>query len=180
MLEGEYLNNLKLYLAEYEEKKQKLEQFYAQDDLENYQITVHAVKSTSKLIGANELSDLARALEEAAGSENKELVHVEHAPFMESFIQQNQSIAKTIEALGMQETQTKLEEMTLDELKEFCANLQASLDEFDMEEIRRLVVQLQNKDLLKNVKETMQTAVDNFDYDGVQEQLQLLRQLAGA
>ena len=80
----------------------------------------------------------------------------------------------------MQETQTKLEEMTLDELKEFCANLQASLDEFDMEEIRRLVVQLQNKDLLKNVKETMQTAVDNFDYDGVQEQLQLLRQLAGA
>ena len=176
----EYLNNLKLYLAEYEEKKQKLEQFYAQDDLENYQITVHAVKSTSKLIGANELSDLARGLEEAAGSGNKELVHVEHAPFMESFIQQNQSIAKTIEALGMQETQTQLEEMTLDELKEFCANLQASLDEFDMEEIRRLVVQLQNKDLLKNVKKTMQTAVDNFDYDGVQEQLQLLRQLAGA
>ena len=94
-------------------------------------------------------------------------------------MQQNESIAKVIEALGMQEKETELEEMTLDELKEFCTKLQASLDEFDMEEIRRLVAQLQNKDLLKGVKEMIQTAVDNFDYDGVQEQLQVLKQLTG-
>jgi|GEM_PF-2115085 len=173
----EYLNNLKLYLSEYEDKKEKLEKYFEEGDLENYQIIAHAVKSTSKLIGANELSDLARALEEASGSGNMELVRAEHVPFMDSFASQNKSIADTIESLGMQETQTELEAMSADELQTFCRSLQERLDEFDMEEIQRLMAQLQKKDLLKQIKEAMKTAVDNFDYDGVQEQLRLLEQM---
>lgn len=173
----EYLNNLKLYLSEYEDKKEKLEKYFEEGDLENYQIIAHAVKSTSKLIGANELSDLARALEEASGSGNMELVRAEHVPFMDSFTSQNKSIADTIESLGMQETQTELEAMSADELQTFCRSLQERLDEFDMEEIQRLMAQLQKKDLLKQIKEAMKTAVDNFDYDGVQEQLRLLEQM---
>ena len=97
---------------------------------------------------------------------------------MENFAQQNMCIADTIASLGMQDTkQVELEELSLEQLQTFCRELQASLDEFDMEEIQRLTAQLQNKDLLKTIKETMKTAVDNFDYDGVQEQLQQIEQM---
>lgn len=175
----EYLNNLRLYVSEYEEKKEKLEQYYAQSDLENYQIIVHAVKSTSKLIGANELSDLARALEEASGAGNIYVVREQHAAFMDNFAQQNRSIADTIKSLGMQETQAEQERISPEELQTFCRELQASLDEFDMDEIQRLSAWLQNKDLLQSVKAAMKTAVDNFDYDGVAEQLHRIEQMLG-
>ncbi len=60
----------KSVLLEYTEssskKLQDAAKFLAADDYPNYQIIVHAIKSTSKMIGAAKLSELALALEDAA------------------------------------------------------------------------------------------------------------------
>jgi len=47
------------------EKISELNEFYAAKDWKNYQIRIHAVKSTSLTIGAEELSAMALALETA-------------------------------------------------------------------------------------------------------------------
>ena len=175
----EYLHNLKLYLQEYHEKKEKLEEFFRQEDLENYQIIAHSVKSTSKLIGANDLSELARIMEEASSARDMEHVRSGHAEFMERFAHQSACIAETIADLGMEDSQAELVAVSPEELHALCEKLKASLAEFDMEEIQNRVAELQTFDVLKDIKEAMQTAVNNFDYDGVNDQVEILEKLVG-
>jgi signal transduction histidine kinase/CheY-like chemotaxis protein len=173
----EYLHNLKLYLDEYEEKKELLERFYEAGDLDNYQIQAHAVKSTSRLIGANDLSDLARGMEEAASQGDADRVRAGHEKFMERFDYQAGCIADTIQELGMDGGKVELSAVTPEELQSFCKSLEESLAEFDMDAIRERVEELQGFDILKNIKDVMQTAADNFDYDSIQEQLDELKKL---
>ena len=173
----EYLHNLKLYLDEYQEKKEKLEGFFLEEDLENYQIVAHAVKSTSKLIGANDLSEMARMMEEAAAARDMNCVRSGHAQFMERFTYQSTCIADTIAELGLEDEQVELQSVSPEELHVFCQKLKNSLAEFDMEEIQAQVAYLQTLDVLKDIKEAMQTAVSNFDYDGVNEQVEQLEQM---
>ncbi len=171
----EYLNTLKLYQGEYEKKRTELIRFYEDSDLENYQISVHALKSTSRLIGANELSDLALALEEASKAGNIYLVRKEHPGLIEHYAQLHEAIAEVLDSMGMQKAGAQLEPMSREELQEFCEKLQSGLDEFDIGLLRRYVTLLQSKDLLWSVKEDLQEAVDSFDYDKLQEQVTLLK-----
>ena len=173
----EYLHNLKLYLDEFHEKKDKLEEFFREGDLENYQILAHAVKSTSRLIGANDLSDLARMMEEAAAARDMKCVSSGHEQFMERFTYQSTCIADTIAELGMQDEKVELVAVSPQELHECCEKLKESLSEFDMDAIQSQVAQLQSMDVLKDIKDAMQTAVDNFDYDGINEQVEAIEQL---
>ena len=48
--------------------------FYSKDDLENYTIKVHALKSSSRQIGAMELGDKAEALEKAGHNEDWDFI----------------------------------------------------------------------------------------------------------
>ena len=175
----EYLHNLKLYLEEYDEKKEKLEEFFRQGDLENYQILAHSVKSTSRLIGANDLSELARMMEEASAARDMECVRSGHAEFIERFAHQSACIAETIAELGMDEQQVELVAVSPEELHTLCEKLKESLAEFDMEAIQNQVAHLQTLDVLKDIKDAMQNAVNNFDYDGVHEQAEALERLIG-
>lgn len=172
----EYLHNLRLYVDEFAEKKEKLERFFAEEDLENYQILAHAVKSTSKLIGANELAELAFMMEEAASARDMQCVRSGHEQFMERFSHQNTCIIDAIAELGKEESQIELQAVSVEELQEFCNKLKESLEELDMEALQNEVAQLQTMDVLKDIKDAMQTAVDNFDYDGVQTQVEELEQ----
>jgi CheY-like chemotaxis protein len=173
----EYLHNLKLYLDEFEEKKELLQQYYEAGDLSNYQIQAHSVKSTSRLIGANDLSELARGMEEAADSGDLERVKAGHEKLMERFVYQAGCIADTIKQLGMDEGSAPLVAVTPEELLDFCTSLTESLSEFDMDAIREKVEKLQTFDVLKGIKDAMQAAVDNFDYDGAQAQVEELEKL---
>lgn len=53
-----------------DDKSNAIEQYEKEGDIENYTILVHALKSSSRLLGAMELSEQARLLE-AAGNENR-------------------------------------------------------------------------------------------------------------
>lgn len=175
----EVLHNLRLYLDEFEEKKADIEAAYAREDLENYQIHVHAVKSTARLIGANELSECARGMEEAAAARDLARIRTGYEAFMALFVHQSVCIADAVAAIGIQETAGRLEAVSVAELRELCGKLRSALDEYDMQEIRRLCELLQNKDVLKTVKEELQTAVDHFDYEGAEKQLRELEALTG-
>ena len=57
-----------------DENKQAIEDFLEKEDWENYRIKVHSLKSTSRLIGALELSDKAALLEKAATDGNIDFI----------------------------------------------------------------------------------------------------------
>lgn len=80
-----YSELLKQYFDESSEKKAKLEKCFQEKDMKNYSIYVHALKSTSRMIGAEELSEKAKALELAAKEENIEFVEQNHDEMMNRY-----------------------------------------------------------------------------------------------
>ncbi|MCR5670001.1 MAG: response regulator [Butyrivibrio sp.] len=66
----EYLNILKGFYTSINAKADEIEGYYDEHDIRNYTIKVHALKSTARIVGALELSEKARALEEAGKESN--------------------------------------------------------------------------------------------------------------
>ncbi|MCR5674729.1 MAG: response regulator [Lachnospiraceae bacterium] len=64
------------------EKHRELKEFFAEEDWKNYAIRIHAVKSTSRMIGASGLSEMAMRLENAAKEENGNAIAAEHAKML--------------------------------------------------------------------------------------------------
>ncbi len=172
--EEEYLHNLRMYLDEADEKKEQLERFMSEGDLENYQIVAHAVKSTSKLIGANDLSEMARMMEEAAAAHDIGVVRSGHEEFMRRFSYQCACIEDTVAALGVDEGGQELRAASPEELRDLCHRMEESLAGFDIEKINEDIGRLQTMDILKDAKERLREAADNFDYDGIRQQVEEL------
>ena len=83
--EGFYLEILKDYAHDAEEKCSKLDAFVQSRDWKNYKILVHSIKSASKTVGAFELSDRARKLEEASGNEDADYVVANHSDLVTGY-----------------------------------------------------------------------------------------------
>ena len=80
-----YIEIVRDYADATEEKIQELDGFLKADNLKDYKILVHSVKSSSKTIGAMELFDKARALEQAAASEDREYLDGNHEAVMKEY-----------------------------------------------------------------------------------------------
>ncbi len=66
----EYLKALKLFYDSAEDNSEKIREYFEKGDRNNYNIKVHALKSSLRLIGAAELSALALSLEEASSPDS--------------------------------------------------------------------------------------------------------------
>jgi len=83
--ESFYRSMLNEYSSSYEEKTAKINEYFSKEDWKEYGIYVHALKSTSKMIGAMELSELALRLEEAAKINDVELIKGKHELMMKRY-----------------------------------------------------------------------------------------------
>ena len=80
-----YVSMLDEYAAAFDEKSRDLRNLYAKEDWKDYRVLIHSIKSNSKTIGAEELSERARLLEEAASQENMHFLTLEHENFMNEY-----------------------------------------------------------------------------------------------
>jgi len=80
-----YKQLLTEYASDKDEKISNLHRMYASADWENYKIRVHAVKSTSRMIGAEDLSEMAYKLEQAAGDKDTSVIDSVHPGFMDKY-----------------------------------------------------------------------------------------------
>ncbi|MDD6038614.1 MAG: ATP-binding protein [bacterium] len=78
-----YESMLKEYLDN--DKEEVLIQYFDSMDIENYRIVIHALKSTSLTIGAEELSEQAKALEMAAKSDDIDFIKANHAKTLAAY-----------------------------------------------------------------------------------------------
>lgn len=72
--EALYRSMLREFVREAGEKASGMQTYYAAGDWENYSVLVHALKSTSRMIGADGLSALAATLEAAAERADAETI----------------------------------------------------------------------------------------------------------
>lgn len=72
--ESFYRSLLIEYAVSYPEKTEKIKESFSAENWKEYGVYVHALKSTSKMIGAMELSELAAKLEEAAAKSDTDTI----------------------------------------------------------------------------------------------------------
>ena len=65
-----YLNALKIFRDTYANKADEIRDLFSSGDIKNYTVKVHALKSSSKIIGAARLSEQAKKLEDAGNEGN--------------------------------------------------------------------------------------------------------------
>ncbi len=92
-----YAELLKAYIDD--NKKERMDNFFAQEDMENYGILAHSLKSTSLTVGASDLSEQAKALEKAAKGNDLSYVKEHHIEVMELYEDICTKIAKQLETL---------------------------------------------------------------------------------
>lgn len=80
-----YRTVLSEYLHASQTRIPELKEYFEAKDWENYGIQVHALKSTSKMIGALDLSVMASVLEEAAGEGDEEKISASHTDMLECY-----------------------------------------------------------------------------------------------
>ena len=62
---NDYINALTIFAASIDEKSKDIEEFLRDNNIQMYTLRVHSLKSMARLVGANELSQLAARLETA-------------------------------------------------------------------------------------------------------------------
>lgn len=95
-------------------KRNDLQEYYVAKDWKNYAIHVHSLKSTSRMIGAMELSEIAAKLESAADKEQVDIIQSEHNVMMELYM----SIVEAIRQVTTTEDSQRMENAD-DEILEF-------------------------------------------------------------
>ncbi|MBP3237985.1 MAG: response regulator [Lachnospiraceae bacterium] len=70
---------------EEKEKRPEMDRLFKEQDMENYAILVHALKSTAKMIGCTALSEAAKGLEGAAKTGDTEYVEGNHEQTMKDY-----------------------------------------------------------------------------------------------
>ena len=83
--ESFYLKVLAEYGKSRTEKTERLARLFAEKNWKEYAVRVHAVKSTSKMIGANQLSELAKTLETAAKAGDEMTLKNRHEGFAAAY-----------------------------------------------------------------------------------------------
>lgn len=93
-----YKTLLLQYAGEAGEKISQIKRYYEEKDWENYEILVHALKSTSKMIGAKTLSDEAKQLEKAAKEKREDYLIEHHLSVVSEYDHLRRELPQILEA----------------------------------------------------------------------------------
>ena len=95
--ESLYHSMLAEFLENAEEKTQEIQTYFDNGDWENYEILVHALKSTSRMIGALSLSETAAALETASSKIDLNTLQQIHPKMMKQYSALQEVLAANID-----------------------------------------------------------------------------------
>ena len=161
-----YTSLIKDFSASIQEKKDTINKLSEGDDIGRFTIEVHALKSTSKMLGALSLSEKALELERLGHKRNLEAIH-EKLPSL------NEEIDKVIIDLKpfgkKEEAPIKRRPIDRDAIRQSLRSLFYAADDFDYDGAKNIIegIGIYNfDDRLEAVYQKMQTTIEDIDYEG--------------
>ena len=92
-----YREMLQMFYFQSNEKKEEIISLYEAADWADYAVKVHALKSTSLTIGAEDLSSQAKALEQAGKKGDSEYIQTNHMSMLRAYEEVCDSISQLID-----------------------------------------------------------------------------------
>ena len=165
-----YLDLLKIYAEDAAPNAEKIENFWRARDLSNTTIKVHALKSTSRAIGADDLGALAEKLEFAGKAGDEGTLDAE----LDGLLERYRALGAALSPLyaPAKETQGELPLISENELseayqsiREFAENMDADSAEYALSYLDGFRIPEGEQERVERLRD----AVRNFDWDRVNE-----------
>jgi HPt (histidine-containing phosphotransfer) domain-containing protein len=166
--QDKYLSAINRFYSNYTKNRDKIIEYRSAGDYENYMITVHALKSNSKMIGASALGSAFEALENAARNGDVQKIESDTDNALSMYKDLIEAL-KPIEQMG---DVTTADEISGKVAKETADALLAALDDFDDELSKELIKKLAGYPFRITQKNRLKEAsdlVEDFMYEDAAE-----------
>ncbi len=157
---------LKDYYQVIRKKADRIKQLEQKEDLKNYTIEVHALKSASRQIGAIELSALAADMEKAGNAGNTQLIHQYTGSMLEQYLHYDHILAPYF--MEQKKTADNGIPISADILTQSFSALRSAIEELDMDQMEAVIQEMAphhyegwQMELYKQLK----NAVEELDVD---------------
>ncbi|MBR1477598.1 MAG: response regulator [Lachnospiraceae bacterium] len=165
-----YMDTLKIFYDSIDKRADEIEQFYNDRDWNNYIIKVHALKSSTHIIGIIEMSNLARELENAAKKKNIPVVKIGTNALLKEYRELKDMLSPIA---AYKKGTAKKGEKKLDKkrLEEAYSSILELAVNYDFDSVEAILNSLSEYKLTKKeetVVKKIRTCMDDLDWNGVQ------------
>lgn len=164
-----YMEVIDIYNQSVESKAADIERYYLEEDYDNYVIQVHSLKSTSKVIGASDISERAYMLEQAGDNKDIDLIKKETYGLLNDFrelgIRLSQILTKDEDndEDGLPEIDIDMLNDAYNTISEFAASMDYENTLFVLGELKNYKFTDEERNRIKEIH----SAVENLDWEKV-------------
>lgn len=165
-----FILSLKMFLDTIPDNIKVISDAYASEDYKLYTVKVHALKSSARIIGAAELSALAKSLEDAGKAEDIDFIKANNDKLIEMY----SAYTEILSPLNPKEEESGGELISPEELKDAIDAMKELITMMDFDGMEMVVKQLKDyklaeddAKLLKNIEKALRV----FDWDKLEELL---------
>lgn len=162
---ADYLEVLTVFAGSIRSTAREIEGYFRMEEWKNYTAKVHALKSTAKIVGAAELSEKARRLEEAGNAGRIDEIRLDHPSLMELYLTYAEKLSPLI---PQEENESEKPQIDMDELAEAFEAMGELTAAFDLDSLQFIFESLdgyrlpeKESALYKEIKEA--AAVPDWD-----------------
>lgn len=159
-----FLSVLKIYYDSFDMKYKELQDYYEACDWKNYTIKIHALKSSSRLVGVLDFGNAAEELEMAGKKGDVSFIETHHGPAMEKY-------KGIINGLSVKFGQKKdLPQIPADTLAEAYAAIEEFSASMDYDCVNMVLESMKEYTLMSQDKEKfdkIRVLLSKMDWDGI-------------
>jgi len=165
--EGILLSVMNVYVKSFKRIKDRVEEFYATENLHDYSIEVHGVKSSSRSVGNNELGELAYALELNSKDGNLEFVKENNAKFIDMYTEFVKDMKAALAEINKEEAVDRVD-ISNEDFKQMLSECCEAYENYDTRKSEDIMTNMIkgnfSEDILEKLNEAKESA-ELFDFD---------------
>ena len=173
--EESYLEVLDVFANSIASTYKEIENYFDNEDWKNYTTKVHALKSTSKVIGADKLSEMAKNQEAAGNSNYIDEIKQNHSEMMKLYSSYSEKLKPLIKIESEDEDKQPIDKNELDEafeaMKDFAKAFDYDSMMFVLQSLEEYRLPENESKLYKQIKES----VNKLDWKAVDELLKMYK-----
>ena len=165
-----------MYVEAVDAKAADLDRLFGENRLSDYAIQIHALKSSSRIIGAMELGEAAQQLENASKAQDFDFVSGHHQEFIDRFLKLKMELSFLLDKLsegGAAEEEKKPMDEEL--LSKVCNDMRSAAEDMDIDRLDEILKEMEKyiiPDDKQQLFETIREAVEAFDYGAISKALE--------
>ena len=171
-----YQGFLKMFSDELDDRGDVIKKYYAEGDIDNYRICVHALKSSANLIGAMKIGELAQKLENACNAKDMEYIDEHHGIFMEELIKYGEIFQGLFDVVdddsNVSDDHGDISEADDEFISKAYKDIKEAVDDLDCDRLEMIFSDLKKYHIPpehRELFERLQALSEKFEYDMINE-----------